>query len=121
MNNDQLAITSNGFSSPNTPRRKKELVPRTALTINNPPSNNSHNSSDIVKWNNERVKHWLQDIGVDQTILSDLTNFDGEMLEELNWIRESASEYFYKSISKNFQVELFEVTRFSKQLRKLFS
>lgn len=75
----------------------------------------------VKQWDNAKVKKWLSEIAVDRSISSELRNFDGEMLEELNSIREKASEYFYKSISKNNQVDLSQVTRFSKQLRKLFS
>lgn len=75
----------------------------------------------VKQWDNAKVKKWLSEIAVDRSISSELRNFDGEMLEELNSIREKASEYFYKSISKNYQVDLSQVTRFSKQLRKLFS
>lgn len=79
------------------------------------PSNNK-----IDSWNNEKVKEWLNQIAVDRLILHELTDFDGEMLEELNYIRKTASEYFYRAISKNSQVKLIQVTRFSKHLRKLF-
>ena len=75
----------------------------------------------VKQWDNAKVKKWLSEIAVDRSISNELRNFDGEMLEELNSIREKASEYFYKSISKNNQVDLSQVTRFSKQLRKLFS
>lgn len=79
------------------------------------PSNNK-----IESWNNEKVKEWLNQIAVDRLILHELTDFDGEMLEELNRIRKTASEYFYRTISKNSQVKLNQVTHFSKHLRKLF-
>lgn len=92
------------------------------ITNNNNYNNNNDNTcSAIMSWNNEKVRKWLNEIAIDKRILNELANFDGEMLEELNRIRETASEYFYKSISKNSSVELSSVTNFSKHLRKLFN
>ncbi len=81
-------------------------------------------SSDTVlakEWSKEKVQEWLSKQDLNPGILGLVKDFNGEMLYELNEIRNTASEYFYNSISQQNTIELNEVVRFSNVLRKLGS
>lgn len=121
--NQELLTTqtiSNQLTTSIKPDQTQQLQ-NTNMIVNGTGETKLVENMTVKQWDNAKVKKWLSEIAVDRSISSELRNFDGEMLEELNSIREKASEYFYKSISKNYQVDLSQVTRFSKQLRKLFS
>lgn len=72
-------------------------------------------------WPKEKVQEWLKTQDIDPSIITLVKEFNGEMICELNAIRNTASEYFYSSISQHNKIELNEVVRFSNILRKFSS
>lgn len=123
-NTDRLVDMSHNFGS--TKSNSKEDADADADAADEdqntePDSNNNPTKTNVCKWNTDQVNKWFGENKFDNKLCGGLSNFDGEMLEELNFIRKAASEYFYKSISNNSQVDLFHVIKFSKQLRKLFN
>jgi hypothetical protein len=84
--------------------------------------NNKQNSINLKisnEWDKSTVSRWLTENSIDESIIDELRDFDGKMLEELNLIRNTAPEYFFAAISNNNKHKLHEVIKFSKELRKL--
>jgi hypothetical protein len=80
---------------------------------------NSINLKISNEWDKTTVNRWLNENSIDESIIDELRDFDGKMLEELNLIRNTAPEYFFAAISNNNKNKLHEVIKFSKELRKL--
>lgn len=70
-------------------------------------------------WTKTQVQEWLRANSIDENIQKALIDFNGEMISELINIRNTASEYFFNSISQRNLVQLNEVVKFSNVLRKL--
>ena len=49
-----------------------------------------------------------------------LNNFDGELLEQLNSMRQDAPEFFYTTLKQNGEIDLFSIVKFSNELKKKF-
>jgi hypothetical protein len=74
----------------------------------------------VKSWDSKSVRSWLRERKIDDKITEMLGSFDGEMLEELNHIRNNSANYFYSHLSQN-NISFFEVVKFSKELKKLFA
>jgi len=73
-----------------------------------------------TEWSKEEVQNWLNAKEIHADIKLVLKDFDGEMLEMFNGVRTSASDYFFKTLSKNNSTNLFSIIYFTKELKKLF-
>jgi hypothetical protein len=107
----------------------QKLLKEIQIPINLNEKNESNNTkkdtipheNKILEWTNEDVLKWLQLLNVKEGLYNELKEFNGEMLYELNSIRNKAPEYFYSCLSKTTDgLKLGEVVDFSKNLRKLF-
>lgn len=74
---------------------------------------------NINDWNCDQVQNWLVESNINESIIDELEDFDGRMLIELSSIRDTASEYFFKSVSKNNTIKLSHVVKFSNLLRNI--
>ena len=101
---------------------KKELV-QTNVIIQSDLSEKSINTtsteSSVRDWSNSKVLEWLKKSAIDAELISEFKNFDGEMLYELNLIRNAAPEFFFNSISLHNRIKLDKVVHLSSLLRKL--
>ncbi len=75
---------------------------------------------EVKNWSNSRVIEWLHETNICIDIQDQLSDFDGQMLHELNSIRKESPEYFFNMISRNSTVNLFNVVNFSHQFKLLF-
>ncbi len=98
-----------------------EAAASAALAAVKAPSTNGPDAVFAKEWSKEKVQEWLSKQEINPEILSLVKNFNGEMLYELNAIRNTASEYFYNSISQQNKIGLNDVVKFSNVLRKLGS
>lgn len=91
-------------------------TPSESSTLNSP----SHSHIQVGSWNENDVRDWLTRHQIDQEIQKIIRNFNGAMLMQLNSVKKTAPDYFYTAISKNNQIELFAVLKFSIEFEKLF-
>ena len=102
---------------------KKELV-QTNVIVQSDLSekliiNTTSTESCVRNWPNAKVLEWLKKSGIDAELIDGLKNFDGEMLYELNLIRNSAPEFFFNSISQQNRIKLDKIVHLSSLLKKL--
>ena len=65
------------------------------------------------------IQEWFKEQNIDSNIIEKFKDFNGEMLCELNIIRNTASEYFYAEVSQQNKIDLNKIVQFSNALRKL--
>ena len=75
--------------------------------------------SSAKAWSKEKIQEWFKEQNIDSNIIEKFKDFNGEMLCELNIIRNTASEYFYAEVSQQNKIDLNKVVQFSNALRKL--
>ena len=77
-----------------------------------------HNSLKIFYF--KEVRKWIAEHKFHSGIEAILTNFDGELLEQLHNISKTAPEFFFTTLKQNGEVDLFSIVMFSNELKKIF-
>lgn len=72
-----------------------------------------------IDWTNDRVEKWF----IEKNLLdihNELKPINGKVLNQLNQLQKFTPEFFYKSITKNHQLNAISVANFANFLQELF-
>jgi hypothetical protein len=74
-----------------------------------------------LAWDCDKVHEWFEENEINMEILSVLRPCDGELLGEVNQVRQRAPEYFFARFDRATEGDLRSVVKFSAALAKLFA
>jgi hypothetical protein len=76
-------------------------------------------SSEVVDWTNEQVEKWFIERNFID-VFNELKPINAKVLNQLNQLQKFTPEFFYKSITKNHELNLLLVASFASSLQELF-
>ena len=92
---------------------------KTERLSKNDKSNKIIESDAIIKWDESKVKEWFKKNNLNIAIMESLSPCTGDVLFQLNEMKNEAPEFFYHSI-KNDSINMNSLLKFTFQLKILF-
>jgi hypothetical protein len=108
---------SNKDSSIFSDEPKKKSV---AVSYSKPEIAEINKARDAKSMNEKEVDEWLNEKNVPDQIKNMIRPCNGEVLDQLFKMRQSAPEFYFQTISKNSINDLKSILMFSLELEKLF-
>lgn len=106
----------------NNKERRESKVESNKLLVsdNNKPRRGSNVTAAVALWGESEVDAWFGTNNIDKTIREKLVPCNGQILRQLYDMKQTAPEFYFKSLAENSSVDLKAILIFTNFLEKLF-